>query len=644
VEVCRAALDTGCGGRVGEECNCPQCHTEPAGDAFVDPCEINPRRRIVRAMRPPPGVVSSETNTSNSTGNGDNEAAASAVHALGSRRNNDGAGHDNVIRTSNAGGTGSHDTPSDISGALGFLHQLNNGTSPPGSGTNTNTVGSNSGATTPPNDATRPGNDTNVARVADLQEDLDYDEEDYNYDDDDEVELLEAEDSEDEDDGPMPSRFFQGFMNHMSEMARRNARRPRENLSSNIRPDDDDEDSDEEHEDSTTARCAACFCVDNQNHKWRRLVTLPCCGTNGRERNSSTRFCAGCILKLAVTRADSSNTSEYGLYDDEPDEYPARKFYQKSVQTENRRFCECPRCRDIILVKIKGVKPAYEDDSDDDDDEDSDESNDCDCSTCEAEREERNTKRKGAKTAKSVSVHVPSFKAKCWHIGRKRGIAKLLWKVALLHHNFMPYEALGGDEEQSTILRLTGYGIIEKVPGHKNKSLYRMDKQNQTKLIKFFRHKNPSEKDQKAECSLVTEMQTCMMFAAWRHLRDEYRIDRSLRMLNRFFFLGLLFFGYLPPLPLHWWQELVVTALILFAVALSAQFLCVLVVYALVFFGVGLSVCFVLRRSKSCWWQVILVSYFVYRLNVFFYANPYLSWSVLVAPKAMVPVKKMIWG
>lgn len=370
-------------------------------------------------------------------------------------------------------------------------------------------------------------------------------------------------------------------------------------------------------------------------------VTLPCCGTNGREANSSTRFCAACILELAVTRAGSANNSEYRLYDDEPDEYPIRKFYQKSLQAENRRFCECPRCRAILLVKIRGIKPVHNE-SDDDSSE-----CECDCSDCEAERRERSADGKEAKTAKSISLQIPSFNAKCWHIGRKRGMAKLLWKVSLLHHNFMPYEAIGGDEEKAIILKLAGYGVIERVPGKRNKSVYRIDKEDQTKLIKFFRLTNPSEKDQTSENNLVMEIETCMMYAAWRHLRDEYRIDRSLRILNRFFFLGLHFFGYLPPLPLAWPQELVVTVLIVFSVALSLQFLCVLAVYAAVFLGVGLSVCYVLKRSnnvKSCWWQVILVSYFVYKANRFFYENSYMKWSVLVTPKAMVPVKKMLWG
>jgi len=420
---------------------------------------------------------------------------------------------------------------------------------------------------------------------------------------------------------------------------RRMTRRPQANLCKNIKPDDYDEDSDEEL-DGTAAHCAACYRADNQNHKWRRLVTLPCCGTNGRETDSSTRFCAACILRMAVTRSTSSNNSEYRLMDDEPDEYPVRKFYEKNSQTNNRRFCECPRCRDILLVKIKGLRPVY-DDSDDNYSE-----NDCDCSDCEVERRER-AERTETMTAKSISLHIPSFRAKCWYIGRKRGVAKLLWKVSLLHHNFISYEALGGDEDNANILHLTSWGIIEKIPGRRNSSLYRIDKTNQAKLNKIFQLKDPSEKDQKSEMILMSDIGPCLLYAAWRHLRDEYRLDRSLRILNRFFFLSLHFFGLLPMLPLPWWQELIVTALIIFSTALVAQFLCVLAVYAATFFGVGLSVCYFLKctnNMKSCWWHAVILSFLVYKLNKWFYESPYLSWSVLVAPKAMVPVKKFLWG
>jgi len=117
--------------------------------------------------------------------------------------------------------------------------------------------------------------------------------------------------------------------------------------------------------------------------------------------------------------------------------------------------------------------------------------------------------------------------------------------------------------------------------------------------------------------------------------------------LNRLFALLLHFFGYLPPLPLSWWQELTVTALNAFSVAMIGQFLCVFIVYTSTFFGVGLSTCYVLKRSnnlRSFWWKAIIVSYFAYRLNKLFYHSPYLSWNTLVSPKAMVPVKAFFWG
>lgn len=193
-------------------------------------------------------------------------------------------------------------------------------------------------------------------------------------------------------------------------------------------------------------------------------------------------------------------------------------------------------------------------------------------------------------------------------------------------------------------MKLTGWGIIEKA----GKSAYRIDKEKQNKLIKFFRlPTKPSDKDAKSLESLTYEIGSCLCYAAWRHLRDEYRVDRSLRMLNRFFFLGLHFNGFLPPLPLSWWQELSVTALVVYSVTLIVQFLAVVVVYGATFFGVGLSVCYMLRRSnniKTIWWQAVLISYFIYTLNNLFYSNPYLKWSVLVSPKALIPVKKVVWG
>ena len=263
-EICRAMV-TGDSERAGE-CNCSACATEPAGDLFLDQSEVNPRRRIVRARRPP--NMSPATTSANSGG----DAAVAA--ALGS-------GGNNANRNTNA------DTPN-LSGAIGFLHQLNGpGTSDSGA----ITAGDNNGETT--SNATRSGNDDNMRHLqgemayamiwdsihsdcCSLNNDTKFscmgmgglptdDDEDDDEDDN------EAEDLDDDGSTGPPSRFFQGFLNHMSEMARINAsRRPHENLSTKIRPDDDDEDSDEEYED-TVVTCAACYRTDDQNHKWRRL-------------------------------------------------------------------------------------------------------------------------------------------------------------------------------------------------------------------------------------------------------------------------------------------------------------------------------------------------------------------------------------
>ena len=360
-------------------------------------------------------------------------------------------------------------------------------------------------------------------------------------------------------------------------------------------------------------------------------MTLPCCGAYGRESNSSTRFCAGCVLKLAVTRADSSNSDEYHTYDDERDDYPVKKFYKESEQTDNRRFIQCPRCRDVLLVRIKGVKSSNDDEASDSD------SSPCDCSTCKAER-----LNKSPKTAKAISVHAPTFMAKCLYFGRKKGGAELLWKVSLLHHNFLSYKVLGGDEE-ALIHKLVGCGIIERIPGGMNKNVYRIDKKNQASLIRFFHLIEPTEEESVSQFKMTLDLAMSLVFATWGHLKDEYRIDRSLRCINRVCFLALHKFGFLPPLPLDWWQELVVNLLVAYSAILASQFLCILVAYALVFASVGLSVCYVLKRSnniKSIWWQTIIASYFVFTVCTYFWWSPFPSWRLF--PNATTAVKKLV--
>lgn len=71
-------------------------------------------------------------------------------------------------------------------------------------------------------------------------------------------------------------------------------------------------------DDDDIVRCAICFNKHDPNNKWRCLVTLPCCGDNGKEENSSTRFCAACILHLA------HNVRPGQIADDEVPHYRTR--------------------------------------------------------------------------------------------------------------------------------------------------------------------------------------------------------------------------------------------------------------------------------------------------------------------------------
>ena len=50
--------------------------------------------------------------------------------------------------------------------------------------------------------------------------------------------------------------------------------------------------TDSEGEDGV-AKCAVCFLKHDPLNTWRSLVVLPCCGGDGKEESSSTRFCAG---------------------------------------------------------------------------------------------------------------------------------------------------------------------------------------------------------------------------------------------------------------------------------------------------------------------------------------------------------------
>lgn len=319
-----------------------------------------------------------------------------------------------------------------------------------------------------------------------------------------------------------------------------------------------------------------------------------------------------------VTRSDEPGaTGEYDRWDDERYEYPVKKFYSKdNIETESRRFIECPRCRNLLMVKMMGLKLIPNDDDTDDEDA-------CDCSDCVAERRERRANRPKTKSAVNITITKPPFKQKRWYIGRKKGIAKLLWRLLHSSHGFISLDALGGEEQKPNVLKLVTWGVLQKVPGKNNGNIYRMDKKEQALLAPLFQlPKNASDKDKEKEKELFGNAMVDTLYASYQFLKV-LRIDRSLRMLNQLCILNLTAFGALPRLPLSQGQAIVVTTLNIYLVLMVLQLLIIVVVYLFFFFSVGYGVCYGVKRSRKTkleLWQQGCIAVGVYGLGATCYA------------------------
>ncbi len=87
----------------------------------------------------------------------------------------------------------------------------------------------------------------------------------------------------------------------------------------------DDESDFEDYEYQGTC-CAVCF---ERPTSFNPLVELPCCGSNGREARSSTRFCQKCLYKTLMTNQ------------------PSNMYLDNETW---RHVGECPRCRQLITM------------------------------------------------------------------------------------------------------------------------------------------------------------------------------------------------------------------------------------------------------------------------------------------------------
>ena len=197
--------------------------------------------------------------------------------------------------------------------------------------------------------------------------------------------------------------------------------------------------------------CAICFRKEVEPpDKWRRLVTLPCCGSNGREETSSTRFCAACMLHLADAVRPGSEISiadeyQHHVVDELPTSSTVRMFYgENDCQTLTKRFICCPRCKDICVVDILSPTRGI------------------------------NLEWLNPTNAKSMSLQRPKFKERCHFIGKKIGIAVILLRIPFFHHKMIPLEGLPGrGSKKEDVLRLVKCGIITKTKN--NADLFRME-------------------------------------------------------------------------------------------------------------------------------------------------------------------------
>lgn len=325
------------------------------------------------------------------------------------------------------------------------------------------------------------------------------------------------------------------------------------------------------------------------------------------------------MLRMAtVSRSeDPSATGEYDRWDNERYEYPVKKFYSKdNLETESRRFIECPRCRNLLLVKMMGLKIIPNDEDTDDEDA-------CDCSDCVAERRNRRDNRPKMKAASSITITKPSFKLKSWYIGRRRGIAKLLWRLLYFDHGFINLDALGGEEQNTNVLKLITWGVLQRVPWKNNDNIYQMNKKEQALLVPLFRlPKNATEKDKEREKELYASTMVDTVTASYNYLK-KFRVDRSLRLLNQAGVQFLSRTGQLPCLPLSRGQLLAVTTLNIYSVLLVLQLSVILSVYLFFFSAVGYGVCYGVKRSNKTkleLWQQGCIMLGVYGLGVTCYA------------------------
>lgn len=330
--------------------------------------------------------------------------------------------------------------------------------------------------------------------------------------------------------------------------------------------------------------CSICVEADQPNDKWHRLIILPCCGRSSnddtpKEYKFSTRFCAGCILKLIQVNVEKDG-DEYAPWEDERDEFPVDVFCDPSPMLQgmdsDSEVIECPRCRHLVSVGFTW-KRKFDYDEDE-----------CDCDDCQIEHRRRRL----GNGVKSIDISKPTFLSMVKFAGKKRGMASLLWKMTYLPRNMITVEGLGGKEESSRIQQLVGWGVLKK-----KDDLFYLEKEEQVLLLKLFDvDAEDDSSDDKRDWKMSATLVPCLMAALWDHTK-KFHLFRALKMLNHIGITIHHFGRNLPHLPLSFGQEMAVTGLNVFCAWILLRLSLAVVVNGVLLVGSVFLVCRVLRFS-----------------------------------------------
>jgi len=279
-------------------------------------------------------------------------------------------------------------------------------------------------------------------------------------------------------------------------------------------------------DDGDVARCAICFLKDDQNHNWRRLMHLPCCGGNGKEATSTMRFCAACLLQLSrdaivketyddMRRPEPNSifpSNNYLVHTDQNRQspMPERRFYQHDCQAHERRFIDCPRCKDILIVDMKKIARSHQ--------------------ACDYE----NGDWTNPKNADSISLRRPTFKGRCQYAAEVESTARIVFTVAMLNANLLPIEVLKSTEDD--ISRMLRWRILHRVPGEENGDVFMMKKEEHLKLIQFLNMDRWTHTDASFRKEVYDNLRIVLldgMSAAFVNHLKTFRLVTALRLISR---------------------------------------------------------------------------------------------------------------